>query len=117
MSQIYNKKNISKWIVILTIIFILILITYVLNNKYKIKENFAFVPWSMGTRFIPSYDLRGYNNIGYNVSYPFIYPWNYPFYLSPYFYEASGKYSNIKLKPYYKSSSSSASLDSDDNDL
>jgi hypothetical protein len=49
----------------------------------------------MGTRFYPSYDIRGY---------PLIYPWNYPFpglpyiYWSPYFYEATGKYvKNEKL--------------------
>lgn len=68
---------------------LLILVLILIFNKSKYIENFMFTPWNMGTRFYPSYDIRGY---------PQIYPWNYPFpgipflYWSPYFYEADGKY-------------------------
>jgi len=110
-------ENKSIWIFIFIFILIIISIDAIdivdkkNQNRSKNKilraiETFVFTPWNMGTRFYPSYDIRGYppmfnNNIigatrGY--SYPLIFPWNYPFpgspylYFSPYFYEANGKY-------------------------
>jgi hypothetical protein len=78
-------KKLSTWIILVSAIFIVIK----LFSNTNTTENFGFTPWNMGTRFYPTYDLRGY---------PLIYPWNYPFpgtpylYWSPYFYEANGKY-------------------------
>jgi hypothetical protein len=72
------------------IIFIISIISIICINKIYNKEHFIFAPWNMGTRFQPSYDLRGY---------PLIYPWNYPFpgtpllYFSPYYYNTDGSYS------------------------
>jgi hypothetical protein len=104
LSELFNLKKTSKWFVLL----IIVIIIYILysNVKSSVKEDFAFVPWNMGTRFYPSYDLRGYprESPGSMYSHPLIYPWNYPYpgypflYWSPYFYEASGKY---KYNPKY----------------
>jgi len=81
MNDLFNLKKPYIWIILL---FIAISITY---SKSSNIEN--FLPWNMGTRFFPSYDIRGY---------PYIYPWNYPYpglpwlYWSPYFYKTNGKY-------------------------
>lgn len=87
----FNLFSIKKPLLFIIIIAIILYIIY----KQTVKED--FLPWNMGTRFYPSYDLRGYP---YGVrGYPLIYPWNYPYpglpflYWSPYFYEATGKYS------------------------
>lgn len=69
-----------------TILFILVLLIILFLFKEN-KEN--FMPWNIGTRYMPSYDIRGY---------PLLFPWNYrpydfPFpYLTPYFYDINGKY-------------------------
>ncbi len=71
------------------IFFVILLLFIIYKHDNKNIENFMFAPWNMGTRFYPSYDIRGY---------PLIYPWNYPYagnpyiYFSPYFYESNGKY-------------------------
>jgi hypothetical protein len=86
MIELFNFNKLSTYIIWFVIIIIIKLIFTKFHNN---QENFMFGPWNMGTRFYPSYDIRGY---------PLIYPWNYPFpgtpylYWSPYFYEASGKY-------------------------
>jgi len=89
----------------LFIIFITLILIYIIyNDALYTKEDFAFVPWNMGTRFYPSYDIRGYPRDTQMFSHPLIYPWNYPYpgypflYWSPYYYEASGKY---KYDPNY----------------
>ena len=75
-------------ITIIVIVLLYIIYKYDKKNRYN-TENFMFTPWNMGTRFYPSYDIRGY---------PLIYPWNYPYpglpqiYFSPYFYESNGNY-------------------------
>jgi hypothetical protein len=92
----FSLNKTSKWFVI----FVVFLVIYLLyqNTANTSREHFAFVPWNMGTRFFPSYDLRGYPQTGHTLSHPLVYPWNYPYpgypylYWSPYFYEASGKY-------------------------
>jgi hypothetical protein len=56
-----NLKRIS-----LLLIFFIIII-FIKNNLFK-YEKFTFIPWNMGTRFYPTYDIR---------IYPLIYPWNY----------------------------------------
>ena len=93
--ELFNLDKRSKWF----FIFVVIIIIYLLyQNAKNHRENFTFVPWNMGTRFFPSYDLRGYPYTGHSLSHPLIYPWNYPYpgypylYWSPYFYEANGKY-------------------------
>ena len=69
-------------------IILVIVVIYIIKRSFITKENF-FIPWNIGTRFYPSYDIRGY---------PSIFPWNYPWpnipwlYWSPYYYEANGKY-------------------------
>jgi len=116
MLNFFDLKKYETWIFIFifTLITIIAIDTiYINKNKNKKNnkllkaiENFVFTPWNMGTRFYPSYDIRGYppmfnNNIigaTRGHSYPLIFPWNYPFpglpylYWSPYFYEANGKY-------------------------
>ena len=91
-----NLKRIS-----LLLIFFIIIIIFIKNNLIK-YENFTFIPWNMGTRFYPIYDIRNY---------PLIYPWNYInskfplLYLSPFFYEANGKYNfNPKYSNLLKNS-------------
>jgi hypothetical protein len=96
--ELFNLKHTSKWF----IIFIIILFIYILyqNASPNIKESFGFVPWNMGTRFYPSYDLRGYPQTENSLSHPLIFPWNWnspmagmpPLYWSPFFYGANGKY-------------------------
>lgn len=86
MIKFFNLNKLSTYLILLLII--LVIKSIIINSK-QTKEDFVFTPWNMGTRFYPSYDIRGY---------PVIYPWNYPFpgtpylYWSPYFYEATGKY-------------------------
>ena len=90
----------DKWLTIVMILMIIYIVYIYINKKYI--ENFAFVPWNMGTRFFPSWDLRGYPSLDTseknNLNYPLIYPWNYPYpgtpylYWSPYFYNANGVY-------------------------
>jgi hypothetical protein len=66
------------------------------NLKFKSIEDFVFTPWNMGTRYYPSYDIRGYPLQSHMAQ---LHPWNYPFpglpflYWSPFFYSANGKYS------------------------
>lgn len=86
----FNKTHNNNWHYFVPIIFIVvILFGRIMYNSNVVKENFVFTPWNMGTRFYPSYDIRGY---------PQLYPWNYPYpglpylYWSPFFYEANGKY-------------------------
>lgn len=69
-------SNFNKILIIFTIIILFFLFK---NNSEH------FIPWNFGTRFVPSYDIRGS---------PFLYPWNYPPfpYNSPYFYDIDGKY-------------------------
>lgn len=100
----------DRWLTLVMILMIMYIV-YVYINKKHINnlENFAFVPWNMGTRFFQSWDLRGYPSLDIseyknNLNYPLIYPWNYPFpgtpylYWSPYFYNANGVYKyNPKL--------------------
>lgn len=94
--KFFNINNIPDWVVIFIVILLICLLYQ--NTTNRIKEGFAFIPWNMGTRFFPSYDLRGYPNTENTFSYPLIYPWNYPYpgypylYWSPFYYEASGKY-------------------------
>ena len=88
--------------IIIIIVTVLLYIIYKYDKK-KNLEKFMFMPWNMGTRFYPSYDIRGY---------PLIYPWNYPYpglpsiYFSPYFYDSNGnyiynpKYAKILNSPY-----------------
>jgi hypothetical protein len=95
------------------VIFTLIIIIILLLWKKDIKENFSFIPWNMATRLYHSHDIRGYPAT-YSWDYPITFPWNYPFpglpmfYLSPYYYKATGDYTydkkyteilNKKLKP------------------
>ena len=95
-------------LLMIVMVLIVLYVVYTYINRQNI-ENFAFIPWNMGTRFFPSWDLRGYPSLDIseyknNLNYPLIYPWNYPFpgtpylYWSPYFYNASGTYKyNPKL--------------------
>jgi len=84
-----NLSYKKKLFVFIFFVIILIIAIKILFNR---KEHF-FTPWSIGTRFFPSYDIRGYPG-----NYPQIFPWNYPWpgipwlYWSPYFYEVDGKY-------------------------
>jgi hypothetical protein len=104
-SELFSKQSLTTFMsfLIVGLIFIIIISGYA--NKSSLNENFAFMPWNMGTRFYPSYDLRGYpptyNQLLINSkksSYPLLFPWNYPYpgmpylFWSPYFYEANGKY-------------------------
>jgi hypothetical protein len=107
MFEFLNLKKQSTWI----LIFVFSLIFFIVIDSYsrKNKERFTFVPWNMGTRFYPSYDIRGYP-YSYNQmllqsngkSHPLLFPWNYPYpglpylFWSPYFYEANGKYTYDK---------------------
>ncbi len=83
MTNLFDFNKLSTWLLWLLIVYVLIM----LYRKSNGVEH--FIPWNMGTRFYPSYDIRGY---------PYLYPWNYPYpslpylYSSPYFYEANGKY-------------------------
>jgi hypothetical protein len=92
MIQLANLKNLKTWIAICMIMFLLYIIISQLSKESDTKEGFV---WNMGTRYIPSYDLRGE---ALNPWRPLVYPWNYPFfgtpllYWSPYFYEANGRY-------------------------
>ena len=62
--------------------FIFLIIFIVLYNLYFYKiEKFGFPYWNIGTRFSPSYDIRGYI---YNT-YPLLLVY-------PYFYTTNGKY-------------------------
>ena len=106
MLEFLNLKKKSTWILIFifSLIFFIIIDSYSKKNKEN-KENFTFLPWNMGTRFYPSYDIRGYP-YSFNQmllqsngnSHPLLFPWNYPYpgmpylFWSPYFYEATGKY-------------------------
>lgn len=100
--DILLKQSIWAQVSIITIIFI------ILSGYFgKNKENFMFTPWNMGTRFYPSYDIRGYppmynQLLNKDASYPLLFPWNYPYpglpylFWSPHFYEATGKYTTDK---------------------
>jgi hypothetical protein len=95
--------------ILLVLMIMYIVYVYINKNYIDNVENFAFVPWNMGTRFFPSWDLRGYPSLDVSeyksdMNYPLIYPWNYPYpglpylYWSPYFYNANGIYKyNPKL--------------------
>jgi hypothetical protein len=88
MIDLLDYKRLSTWIIYIIFFFIIDMI--INNHNYHNKEHFLFMPWNMSTRYYPSYDIRGY---------PFMYPWNYPiFYLSPFNYEADGKYN---INPIY----------------
>ena len=104
-----DLKKQSTWIMIF--IFALVFVIVISSNKKAgpDKEDFTFLPWNMGTRFYPSYDIRGYpptyNQMLLNskgASHPLLFPWNYPYpglpylYWSPYFYEANGKFTYDK---------------------
>lgn len=83
-----NFKSFKTWALICIVFFVF----YIIKSQFDTQENFV---WNMGTRYIPSYDLRGE---ALSTWHPLIYPWNYPFpgtpllYWSPYFYEANGRY-------------------------
>jgi len=91
---------------ILLFILVIIGIFYMNQNIYEnIYENFAFVPWNIGTRFYKYYDIRGYPRTYNQIILKHkkkidnqIFSWNYPYpglpflYFSPYFYESTGKY-------------------------
>jgi hypothetical protein len=76
-------------IILISLIFIFIIVNL---SQNKNKEGFSFMPWNIGTRFYPTWDIRGDPNV---------YPWNYQFnsnvvYTTPYFYRADGKFVNDK---------------------
>ena len=109
MFNFLDLKKQSSWFTIFIIFLILAIIITEYNKQNVGKEDFTFVPWNMGTRFYPSYDIRGYpptyNQMLLNskgASYPLLFPWNYPYpglpylYWSPYFYEANGKFTYDK---------------------
>lgn len=115
MFEFLDLKKQSTWIIIFifSIVFVIIITSSKQYSKFHNKENFGFLPWNMGTRFYPSYDIRGYPQTypqNYNqmllnskgASYPLLFPWNYPYpglpylYWSPYFYEANGKFTYDK---------------------
>ena len=74
MIKIFTKK---------IIIFLILVLVLKLFTQTKNIERFIGIPWNIGTRFFPMYDIRGY---------PYIYP---PFplmYISPYNFSANGDY-------------------------
>lgn len=107
MFEFLDLKKQSTWIIIF--IFSLVFVVIITSKNKREQEDFGFLPWNMGTRFYPSYDIRGYpptyNQMLLNskgASYPLLFPWNYPYpglpylYWSPYFYEANGKFTYDK---------------------
>ena len=90
--------DLQQYLIIgILVLFIIFSFLYIGIDHSNLEQFGSFIPWSMGTRFYPTYDIRGY---------PYISPWNYPYagypflYFSPYFYEANGKY--LKDKRFSK---------------
>ena len=72
------------------IVFFIILLVLKLFIYNKNVEKFIIMPWNIGTRFFPMYDIRGYPNI--YPPYPFVY-------FFPNNYSANGEYT---VKSTYK---------------